>query len=262
MADMDTAINEPEIWQRAFTQILDIWVTPEVERRQAAGTLPKPVELLTAQVIFYPDHRTNEVRINSEVKGLGKMNLKPGIEKQKGDRVCDHELDGIEDFRLSDDDDPDCGHITIIRINDSWLLSFDCIYNKRLSAEHINVADQFLKTANHALTNELWSPFVDCLFSAAELLAKSILLNSYSDPKFRAKANHRSIQSRFNRWAHLGNVDRSHANALNALARLRGSARYLTGDLSVEHSQAVEWLNAVSGMRECAIRNAKLNEPE
>lgn len=187
------------------------------------------------------------------------MKLKSAIEKKKGDPVYAHELEGIDGFRLSESDDLDCGHITVFRINEAWIMFFDCIYNKTLSERHICVADQFLKTAEHAFQNQLWSPFVDSLFSAAELCAKSILLNFYSDAKFREKANHRSIQSRFNRWASFGNADISHASALNHLSQLRGSARYLSGELSIECNQAEKWLKSIKEMRDFALNKARVD---
>lgn len=228
-----------------------MWVTPEVERRQAAGIIPRPVELTAAQIIFYPDRRPTEVRINSEVRGFIKLHTKPGVEKQKGDPIYAHEVEGHSAFELADDDDPDCGHITIVRFGDSWAVSFDFIYNKGLSSRHIDTADQFLEAADHAFNNQMWSPFVDCLFSAAELLAKSILLGT-PDPGFREKATHKSIHNRFNRWGHLGNIEQPHVHVFNQLSQLRASARYVSGCLSIDDKQAGEWLEAIRELREKA----------
>jgi len=57
-----------EIARNASKHFMDIFITPEVMRRQAIGELPQPVDLRAAQIIFYPDGKKPTVRINSEVK--------------------------------------------------------------------------------------------------------------------------------------------------------------------------------------------------
>jgi hypothetical protein len=109
----------------ASKYFLDIFITPEVIRRQESGELPRPLELRGAQIIFYPDGRRPKVRINSEVKVLAKMNLKPGIENDYGDGVYANELEGLDELMLTEEDDPDCGHVTIPKFNGRWIMAFD-----------------------------------------------------------------------------------------------------------------------------------------
>jgi hypothetical protein len=51
-----------------FPRLMDLFVRPEVERRQTEGRLPKPATLFAAQVIMFPDGRPVRVRLNQEVR--------------------------------------------------------------------------------------------------------------------------------------------------------------------------------------------------
>jgi len=237
-----------EIARNASKHFMDIFITPEVMRRQAIGELPHPVDLRAAQIIFYPDGKKPTVRINSEVKAVGKMKLKPGIEKDYGDKVYANELEGLEELTLTDEDDPDCGHVTILRLNGTWLMAFDFIYNKSLAKKTIETAKEFIEAAEFSSSQQNWSAFADNLFSAAELLAKATLLATWSDPKFREKTNHSAIHSRYNRFAHLGNINPLHASTFNKLSKMRYPARYPKEEFSLLESEGQSLLNGVKSM--------------
>jgi len=175
-----------------FKQTMDIWITPEVKRRQEAGKLEVPLNLRAAQVVFCPDTTSTQVRINSEVKAIAQMKLKPGISKKAGEGVFDNEVDGIGHIKLTEEDDPDCGHITLIYFNGEWVLYFDLRYNKAFSMKHVEAAEQFYKAAEFSLNERLWNPFADNLFSAAELAVKSLLLST-PDVDFKKKTSHAAI---------------------------------------------------------------------
>ena len=96
--------NWDEIAQNASKHFMDIFITPEVMQRQDVGELPRPLDLRAAQIIFYPNGKKPTVRINSEVKVLAKMKLKPGIEKDYGDAVYANDLDGLEELMLTNED--------------------------------------------------------------------------------------------------------------------------------------------------------------
>ena len=239
-----------ELYRKASDHILEIYILPEVQRRQEKGKLETPVDLYAAQVIFYPDNRKPEIRINSEVRALAKMKLKPGISKEPGDPVREDELEGLEELQLAKNEDPDCGHATLLKLNDKWLLAFDFIYNKGLSKKHIQAAEQFIEVAEFSLGKGLWSAFVDNLFSAAELSAKATLLALMSDARFREKATHKAVHRRYNRFAHLGNVAPKCAEAFNKLSRLRYPARYLETDFAISEDEASSLLQTVRQMIE------------
>ena len=244
-----------EFGYRAVEQFMELFVTPEVKRRQDNGELDRPLDLRGAQIIFFPDDRKPQVRINSEVVALAMPKWKPGLSKEEGEPVYEHESEGIEDVWLGEEDDPNCGHVTLLRIGGRWSLAFDFRYNKVLSKQHIETAEQFYEAAEFSFKQRNWSAFIDNLFSAAELSAKSILL-SEPDPTFREKATHKTIKSRYNRWHQLGNLDTTHRETFNELSDLRGGARYLKGNISITEAKAEELLSTVRGMIEDAALRA------
>ena len=231
-------MNTESDWKNTFNQILEIWVTPEVMRRQELALISKPYDLRAVQVIFYPDNRLNIISLNEEVRFVGKVKLKQGISlKQKGDPVYLQDIDDYESFYLPKDEDPNCGHITIYRFPDHWIISFDLVYNKGIATEHLLAAKQFLNAGRQAIKENSMRVFVDTCFSAAELSAKALLITT-PIPGENTKMSHGRIHSRYNLQAKLGNIDISHKDALNRLAALRGSARYLNNTLDINEDEA------------------------
>lgn len=231
-----------------FRQVMDIWVIPEIKRRQDLGELKSPLNIQSAQVIFFPDdERKTQVRINSEIKGTIKVKPKPGFSKKNGEPVFSNEIESIENFSLSKDDDPDCGHITLLRINNDWSIYFDLRYNKALSIKHMEAAEQFYQSAEYSFDKKNWNSFADNLFSAAELSAKALLL-SIRDPEFRRKTSHGAIQAKFNKFAHLGNIKAEYRDTFNKLSDLRNTGRYLRGDIQFSEDEARKLLIIVGSM--------------
>lgn len=249
---------DPEFSNRAIQNIMDIFITPEVERRQGAGTLPRPVNLSFAQVILFPDERQPLVRINEEVRAKSKIKYKPGISKKRGDPVYENEIEAIEQVELGPHDDPDCGHIFIYFQGTSVFLSFDFRRNRALASGHIQRAKEYLETATHSIQINNLAPFLDNLFNAAELSAKAALLVMYDyPPSLRAKSSHRGIQIRYNQFANLGNVMPEYKEIFNRLVGLRDRARYLKGSLpTITEAEAQKMLDIVKKMVEDAERRA------
>lgn len=251
---MSEPTDEQEFGQKAFRQFLDLYVTPEVTRRQEAGLLPKPLALEAFQIVWFPDGRPHQVRINrSEVKALLRIQVKDGVTKPPGDPLLLEEMEAFEGIQLTGDDDPDCGHATYIRLGDRWYGQFDAVYNKSLARRHLEVGEEFQKAAEYALAQNHLHSFADNLFRAAELYAKASLL-LLAGFGFREKATHDGIKTHYNRHGHLGNVDAAHTGVLNRLSRLRNPARYLKGTLVLPKEEADAMLASVAEMERQARR--------
>jgi uncharacterized protein (UPF0332 family) len=219
---------DEEVLRRTVEQFIDLFFRPEIERRSSEGTISTPFVLDKAQVVFYPDGRKAEVRLNDEVQAIAKVNFKPGtVEgKRPGDEMTADQIQSIEEVMLPDTDDPDAGHATFIHMGGGrWVMGFDFRYNKGLSERHLSDAREFLDAAKHCLGQSAWSAFADNLFSAAELAARALLL-MVPDSQFRTKTNHKAIHARFNNFARYGNVSESGREVFNKLAGLRPTARY------------------------------------
>jgi HEPN domain-containing protein len=246
--------------QVTFNHVMEVWITPEVVRRQESGSIPKPYDLRAAQIIFYPDGRQREIRLNEEIRFLAKAKLKDGLpQKSKGDFVNLDDIESWDSFRLPDDEDPNCGHITLYRFPDHWIIAFDAIYNKGIASEYLSAARQFLAAAQQALVAGSTRVFVDTCFSAAELTAKALLITTPL-PGENTNMSHGRIHSRYNRQANLRNVDASHKNALNRLAALRNPARYLSNPLHISEEEAKTLIRAVEDAMSFVNRRVSLHK--
>lgn len=243
--------DDTQFRHRIFSQFMGLFVAPSVRERQASGALPKPLPLYAAQVIFFPDGNRPIVRVNQEVRAIGMVRLKDGASKMAGDVVLASEVEGLEKIKLPDEEFPDCGHATLIRVKDTWVIAFYFRYYRTVSREHLAAASQFFNVAEAALGQSYWAPFVDNLFSASELAAKAILL-AISGKEFRERTTHNAIHSRFNLFASLGNVEKDHISVFNKLRSMRGKARYLDGELALDAEEAQKMLGVVAKFIELA----------
>ena len=232
----------PEGYQRAFQQFTSLFIEPEIKRRQSEGSVPTPFPLWAAQVLLFGDGRPARVRLNHQVPLEARVKLAQGKVPQLDEPLSLTDIDDIQSIKpILTDDIADCGHFTALLFKSRWLITFDFRYNKRLAARHLEVAEQFLTTAKRELyrrrTPLAVAPFVDNLFSAAELAARAQLLGT-PDPKFTRKGSHRAIQTRFNRWASLGNTQPEHRDVLNKLSGLRDRARYRLVPVTIQKTDA------------------------
>lgn len=244
---MRTERQQPPPMDRAFNQIMELLVNPEIKNRQANGTLPKEFQLSKAQILFFPDGTKPEVRLNDEVKALVEFKLKKGISKKRGEFIYENEIDWPKSVKLTEDDNPDCGHVLLFKIGSNWFIGFDLRYNKGFSKRNIEAAEQFYESAQFSLEKNNLRAFIDNLFSAVELTAKAELL-LLPDPKFKKAKKHTAIQKRYNWYAKVGNSKPPYRDVLNKLSKLRYPARYLNGKLSISPDEARELLAVVKNM--------------
>jgi hypothetical protein len=229
--------------QRAFNQFMEIYVLPEIARRKEKGTLPKDFILKAAQVIF----PKCVVRLNEETKLIGKAKLKDNIGVAVGEKIFSSMVERIENIGLDDEEEPKYAHISVVRIDGSWVFLWDARYNKESARKHLETAKQFYEAAKYSYQNKLWSPFVDNLFSATELLATGELL-LLPDEKFVKKHKHKTIKSKYNKWVNIGNAKPDFKTALNKLSGLRDSFRYLKYESKLSESEAQKYLDTVKEM--------------
>ncbi|MBI4449658.1 HEPN domain-containing protein [Candidatus Uhrbacteria bacterium] len=252
--------NEPdggldeEAAERALRSFWEIYVQPEVTRRQAEGRLPVPAQISRAQVLFYPDERPNEVRLNEEVRAKVRVTLREGRNRPAGSLLRFDEIASWEGIDLARGDDLDAGHITFVVTPDGGqVFAFDAVYNKRLAAEHLAAAREFLDAATAAVSKGHARAALDTLFSAAELAAKATLL-TMPDPAFQKSKKHGVIHARFNRRVRWGNGQPELAATLNRLRALRPRARYLEEPLGLGPDEMVRHLATVQAMIDHAAR--------
>ncbi|MEK6935750.1 MAG: hypothetical protein AABW67_03105 [Nanoarchaeota archaeon] len=217
---------DDEIKQKVFQQVMDIFVTPEIERRRKEGKIKNGTVSSKIQIIFSLDKGKNEVRLNDEVKAIATGRANKSI--NKGQVVYENDIDNIKKIELTDND-LNCGHITLLLFKNNWIISFDFRYNKERIKEHIVASKEFYESALDNLDKNRLRPFYENAFASLELSAKSVLL-ALPNKKILEGKNHKDRLQKFKNWAELGNVKMEFSTTLSGLSNLRDSARYLSSD--------------------------------
>jgi len=232
-----------------FKNIAELFIDPEIKKRQDENRLPKDFLLNAVQIIMNHD-APNEVRLNDEVSAIVIGDFSRPV--NDGEEVSVDDLENIVDVQLTDRD-PNAGHVTLFVHRGKWVGRFDLRYNAARSRVHISASREFLDAAGASLQKAHWRSFVDNLHSAAELLAKGVLL--LHDQLMLTGKSHGVVHSRFNQWGHLGNIDPRHTALLNKLASLRGPARYLKADFELSADDANEMIAIAEDMFTNASRH-------
>jgi hypothetical protein len=134
--------------QAILRQAFELWINPEVARRQQHGRISGPFALRAAQIVIKPDGSVPVVRLNDEVQGI--IMATPTRAIEAGESVFESDIAEINEVRLTEQDG-NAGHITLLRLKDKWIIAFDFRYNRRRIKTTLAIAEEFLVTAKAAL---------------------------------------------------------------------------------------------------------------
>ena len=243
---------DEEFIQNLMQQVHELWINPEIERRRAAGRLPDDFAIRSAQVIMNLGADAPEVRFNEEVKVLAEAEWAREVEYVED--VTEADVDSIRELVLTDHD-PNAGHLTMVLFKGRWIIAFDFRYNATRVTATLNAAREFLDVATFALDQHQMRAFADNLFSAAELMAKGVLLMDADKDLLKSK-KHTFISSRFNLSGKWGHTDPRYVKLLNRLQDLRGSARYLDKEFTLSAEEASDMLGTAEDMFEVLSNSA------
>jgi len=233
----------PEAGRALNQQIWDLWVEPEIRRRREADNLPHDFHLFGFQVVISSPNDNGEtvVRLNDEVRAIAKVQARRTFEA--GQTVYANDIEAIEEIDLLEKE-ANCAHVTGLELNGNWVVHLDFRYNKKRAREHLGAAHEFFEEAAAARGDMRWRPFVDNLFSAAELIAKAELMLTPTGSLKELK-DHGRIRGKYGSWSRLGNAPEPSGRALALLGDLRYQARYLENPLSMDEAEADRLLEAV-----------------
>lgn len=236
-----------------FDNIMNLWVLPEIERRRKNDQISGQYILSKAQVVFNPKSESIVVRLNEEVKASATAKIKKGVSKRKGEPVYEGEIEEIQDIKLTEEDDPDSGHVTMMQFRGNWIIHFNFRYYKSRLQYFLRAAEEFLLSARTNKKENLTRPFIDNIFSAIEMMAVCQLYNRAGN-KFQKKRSHRLVQRKYNDVTRLGNFKPEYKEVLNKLAGLRDGARYIKRDFKLSDKDAEEYLSVAEDMMEYTKR--------
>lgn len=228
-----------------FEEIMRVWIYPEIDRRIENKIISNKFLLAKAQVLLNPNNATADIRLNDEVKAEAAIKLKPGIQKKYREPVYEDELqDEILKIRLTDEDDPNSAHVTMLHFKGKWVIHFDFRYNKAEAKKRYEAAKEFYEIAENCFHNKYWRPFVDNLFSSTELFVTSQLLVL----SLIKRMTHNSIQMQYNSFIDIGNYKVEHKQIFNRLRGLRDAGRYFNQQFTIDPNEGKEMLETVKDL--------------
>lgn len=233
ITELDEADSvEGDLDLKFLKNLMDLFVWPEVARRQAAGQLPTPFGLERFQILMWADEgRKPQVFLNKEVEIVAHVKLTtPDSIAADGS----FPLAAIERVNgITPVNEPNAAHATFFQLNGSYHLVCDFTYNRARATDHLKRAEEFLAGAQSEIDARRLSTCVELLWSCAELAAIAILL-TVPDPDMLAKKsqNHRVRREKFEAHGKLNFPD--HATLFKTTEAHRVPARYLEGEVPDE----------------------------
>jgi|GEM_PF-1567557 len=254
-----------EVDQATFDNFWKNFVLPDIDRRLQLGELERPIDIKAFQIIFYCDGRAPSVRINTEVKAYLEIPKEDIKGKKNNDRVYQSEIRNIRGIRLHKKDD-DFGHATYIKIDEQkYFGCFSFQYNRGTIGRYKNKANEFLLTAEYAYTNKFWSSFIDNLYSAAEIIAKAIIVGLSTwknyDPAIQIidkkqkidkikdnNISHDFVKEMLNYFSKFKIIEKEQKDLLNILSNIRADAKYKNSDYQLDVNIANDYLTKAKSM--------------
>jgi len=223
--------------QRTFQQIVDLWIIPEVKRRQQKGW--KETNVRAAQIILRPNQKPL-IRLNGQVRATAMIKVNRDI--KKGEAVFDTDISDVEN--IFSERIKNSAYIILILFKDKWVIKFDFRYHMEKAKEHIGAAKEFYESAKENLAKKRFRPFYEECWATAELLSSCnfLLIGQRYDKHYKNIDNMKS-------WAELGNVKIEFSEVLEKLYKLRDSARYIKSE-NFKNEDAVKVMNTLKDMFE------------
>ena len=216
---IETSLGKEGI-EHLIHQAHEFWWAPEIEHRKKTGKIDSTFQMRAAQALFPPDGG-DVVRFNNEVRGIAHVRVSHSVEK--GGKVYEHDLDGLEAFDLVEED-LDNGHFTMIKGKGGWIVSFNFMSCRGRCAQLLKSSRDFLDVARFSTHQGKSCPAIDNLFSACELVSKAhLILRSLLKNSVKT---HKPIHSGINKWRRHGNVNTDFVELFNWLTKLRPHCRY------------------------------------
>ncbi len=207
---------------KLFSQVMELWILPEIEKRKETNRLSSDFRLTRAQVIFSKDRNISKVRLNNQVKAIVKA--KVNREVKKGEEIHEFDINEIKNIELTNKD-PNVGHVTLLLFRNKWFISFDFRYNKKRVKDRLEAAKEFYDSSKENLENKRLRPFFENSFACAELLTEALLIQFFNKDTLKG---HESRLNMITNWAKLENIDQKFSDSLHLLWKLRSSARYMS----------------------------------
>lgn len=238
--------------QNLLEDVLERFIRPELRRRIEGGQWNPDEPVFIFQVLFR-DGEPPEVRLNGGIGGTLKATAARPLEA--GEEVGPSDFRGVSSYEPRPED-RGVPHVTAFAHVGGWSVVFEFARGHPKRHEFLALAQEFLRTAEDALTSGLLGPFVDNAFSAAELFARAELLSCRPTVEIVLNTkDHGVVASTYKRWSDLGNTAKVYPGLLKRLHKLRARGRYLDARLALSFEQRAEIL---ARLRDMSVHVARL----
>lgn len=237
---LDNKLKSDDSAKNILDNFYDMFVKPDLSKRQERGELPTPLTLTRFQVVFSPHYGKPIVRINNEVKGNAQFKLKEGFSFKPGDTIYDNQVSGLENIQLKDEDNG-CTHFTAMILDGKWNLFFDFQHNIARSKKLLLISKQFFESAEYCFKENKLNPMIDNLYSAAELAIEALIF-SLENPDPSEPLSHQKTRSFFSNIDSLENKN-NHELIFQKLTSMRPAFRYLKGSDRISTEKAKIFLS-------------------
>ncbi len=211
-----------------------LFVVPELDRRQLAGTLSPPVAIEAFQILWNQGSGAPPlVRINDDIRTLLQVDVPARDGLIVGESITLDATDQITGVHPIPEEEK-FANFTAVFVAGKWAYSFDFRYQKESARNHVLAAEEFFEAARLAHAAGATRAFLENAHSVLELVLKvELLLLSQIGA---GRIQHTEVRQKAAPFLHLKDF---HA-LLGRLAELRLPARYLVGDLVVEPAELEE----------------------
>lgn len=239
-------LDEAEFTKKVVGDAFKLWFAPELERRITVGELPTGVKIWAAQIIMDLE-QPHIINFNDQIEGVLAARKEPDVSIAAGQVVTMQEITAIDDLTLTNQH-ANAAHLTVIWHKGNGYLLFDFRYNADRINDLVQIADEFIDSANDALANDLLHPLAENLFAAVELMAKALLM-AHPDPRFLGRHSHGLVESELHKYARFGNVPQPYVDLYKRLMEVRPAARFGRSTLVIDGHEAATMLKTARGMR-------------
>jgi hypothetical protein len=235
MAEQDALDPELEFGANVLENVFVTWIEPELARRG----LPLDRSSVWAAVVELLPGGGAQTTLNDDAKIAAKATATAGI--APGTPLTEENIGSLERFQPAGVG-ADSGWIVYVVFAGAPYLAFDFRYNKSRISELLDLADDYVATAQASYAVAL-RPAIDNLYSAAELTVQAQMLGQSQKTTF-----HRVRAAWLKNAADLANVPVAHDQVLNRLHGERAAARYADGPSQMTATDVAEALQAVTQM--------------
>lgn len=249
--------SDEEARQRTLSQMIDLFVNPEIEKRRSAGKVAGPFELFGFQVIWTGGGGSPpQVRLSSEVRLIARMEGRLPQGAKVGDPFQPDEATTVDAIHLMDDEAGRFAHFSALRVAARWYYTFDFRYQQEAARRHLAAAEEFWAAADGAFGAKHTRAFIDNAYSAAELVTKIdlLLLSQIGE----GRLSHQHVHGATKKFFHLAPL---HA-LVQRLYALRLGARYLVSEFNPDAEEVIEMHDALrEWMEHARTRAIRMNAP-